>query len=122
MISKLKFLPINNRTLIDSVVDSANSDKVNLIKADYAAVKEGEVIGAVGIAPMVFWWGHSRKMTFLDSFAMYASMDAVMRSNHGGTYYIPCERSSPYHALLTKRLRLLDSMEGETDWSIFINE
>ena len=122
MISKLKFLPINNRTLIDSVVDSANSDKVNLIKADYAAVKEGEVIGAVGIAPMVFWWGHSQKMTFLDSFAMYASMDAVMRSTHGGTYYIPCERSSPYHALLTKRLRLLDSMEGETDWSIFIIE
>lgn len=104
------------------VVDAALENEVNLIKADYAVTRKGEVVGSFGIAPMIFWWGHTKKMRALDSYAMYSGMDAIMRANGNSVYFVPCEKSSPYHSLLTARLPLLDSMKGETDWSIFINE
>ena len=122
MISEVKLYPINDHHTMARVVDAAFENGVNLIKADYVAMRGDEVVGSIGISPMIFWWGHTERMRTLDSYAMYAGMDAIMKAQGHNAYYIPCEKSSPYHKLLSVRLPMLDSMKGETDWSIFISE
>ena len=82
--------------------------------------KEGNIIGSFCISsPTVHLQMDKEICTPRDSLGMFSILESLMLENRIMKYLILCEQTSPFHALLDKRLERIKGEQNCTDWHLF---
>lgn len=95
--------PVNAEN-IDYVANAAASDGHRIVHPSDVVVKDGKVLGYVGIAtvPCLTMWMHTKDAKVRDSMTVLSFVEGMLARNNIKEYFLPCESASPYHHLLEK--------------------
>ena len=85
--------------------------------------KEGRIIGSFCIgSPTVHLQMDPEYCTRRDSLGMWSILESLMLENRILKYLILCEKTSPFHPVLDKRLDRISGEKNCEDWNLFERE
>tara|TARA_B100001057_G_C22687233_1_gene886239 strand:+ start:131 stop:496 length:366 start_codon:yes stop_codon:yes gene_type:complete len=88
----------------NAVLAEASKDNHPNFHATHVIMKNDEIAGAYNVCetPMVLVWHHSEKLKARDSLLLNSTGEAIMSQLGINSYYIACDKESPFHSHMTK--------------------
>lgn len=111
---------ISTQAEMEEVIEAAKVDDHDMRFATHAVRMNGEVVGAICLAPLPFVWGWSKKgvVEMRESLNIRQMVASLMNDRGVNAFLVACDNDSPY----------LDYMEGfgyeSLDWNtnLFIDK
>lgn len=100
----IQLLKVTTPELREAMLRAAEADNHDCRMDNYVVVKEGQIIGSVGlpVLPTVSIWLDSSKVQARDSLELSNMVRGAMGAFGHNLYCVPCEKKSPLYPYLEK--------------------